>query len=345
MDRSRPPSSDETRGDRSPRRIPGLRALGDWVGMALFLAFLGAAFGLTTEHFLTRQTLITIANQAPDAIVLAVGMTFVLVAGGIDLSVGSVLALSSAVLGVAVLRGHWPVWAAIAAALAVGALCGLLNGLVTVAWRLPSFIVTLGMLEVARGATYLVTRSQTQYIGAPVERVAEAGVFGLSLPFLLALGLVVGGELVLTRTVFGRYLVAIGTNEEAVRLSGIDPRPVKVAVFGLCGLLSGIAAVVQTSRLASADPNAGGGAELQAIAAVVVGGTSLMGGRGSVVKSLFGVLIIAVLGSGLAQAGASEPAKRVITGGLIVAAVILDHYRQRLRLSRGRGAAAAGVAG
>jgi len=316
--------------------------------MLVFLGFLVAAFGLRTEHFLTRQTLVTIANQVPDAVVLAVGMTLVLVVAGIDLSVGSVLALSSGVLGVAILRGHWPVWAAILAALATGALCGLINGLVTVAWRLPSFIVTLGMLEVARGATYLVTRSQTQYIGAPIERVAEVTLLGLSLPFLVALALVVLGELLLTRTVFGRYLVAIGTNEEAVRLSGIDPRPLKVAVFALCGLLSGLAAVVQTSRLASADPNAGNGAELQAIAAVVVGGTSLMGGRGSVVRSLLGVLIIAVLGSGLAQVGASEPAKRVITGGLIVAAVILDYYRQRLRTrSRppGRGGPACSAAG
>jgi ribose transport system permease protein len=303
--------------------------VGDWLGMLVFLGVLVAAFGLTTEHFLTRQTFVTIANQVPDAVVLAVGMTLVLVVAGIDLSVGSVLALSSAVLGVAVLRGHWPVWAAILAALVTGGFCGLINGVVTVAWRLPSFIVTLGMLEVARGATYLVTRSQTQYIGAPIERVAEASLLGLSFPFLLAVALVVVGELMLTRTVFGRYLIAIGTNEEAVRLSGIDPRPVKVVVFTLCGLLSGLAAVVQTSRLASADPNAGSGAELQAIAAAVVGGTSLMGGRGSVVRSLLGVLIIAVLGAGLAQVGASEPAKRVITGSLIVAAVVLDHYRQR----------------
>ncbi len=313
----------------APRR--GVGGLRDGLGMLVFLAVMVAAFGLKTEHFLTRQTFVTIANQTPDAIALAVGMTFVLIVAGIDLSVGSVLALSSAVLGVAILRGHWPVWAAILAALGTGTLCGLLNGVVTVAWRLPSFIVTLGMLEIARGATYLVTRSQTQYIGAPIERVGEVSLMGLSLPFLVALALVVLGELVLTRTVFGRYMIAVGTNEEAVRLSGIDPRPIKVAVFALCGLLSALAAVAQTSRLASADPNAGTGAELQAIAAVVVGGTSLMGGRGSVVRSLLGVLIIAVLGSGLAQVGASEPAKRVITGGLIVVAVILDYYRGRLR--------------
>jgi len=197
-----------------------------------------------------------------------------------------------------------------------------------VRWRVPSFIATLGMLEMARGATYLVTRSETQYLGERVEGLASASVLGLSIPFLAALGLVVAAELVLTGTVFGRYMVAIGTNEEAVRLSGVDPRPVKLAVFIVSGVLAAVAGVVYTSRLASADPNAGVGFELSSIAAVVVGGTSLMGGRGSVVGSLLGVAIIAVLGSGLAQAGAQEPTKRLVTGAVIVAAVLADHYRR-----------------
>jgi ribose transport system permease protein len=186
------------------------------------------------------------------------------------------------------------------------------------------------MLEIARGGAYLVTGSRTQYIGSAVEVVADTSVLGLSLPFVLAIVIVVTGQLVLSRTVFGRYLIAIGTNEEAVRLSGIDPRPYKLAVFMLCGLLTALAAVVHTSRLASANPNAGVGFELEAIAAVVIGGTSLMGGRGSVVRSFLGVLIIAVLGSGLNQLGAQEPTKRLITGAVIVAAVIADHYRHRL---------------
>jgi ribose transport system permease protein len=142
---------------------------------------------------------------------------------------------------------------------------------------------------------------------------------------------VVLGQFVLSRTVFGRYAAAIGTNEEAVRLAGIDPRPVKIAVFMLAGALAGIAGIVYTARLGAADPNAGIGFELQAIAAVVVGGTSLMGGRGSVVGSFLGVLIIAVLGSGLAQAGAQEPTKRLVTGAVIVAAVVADALRRRQR--------------
>jgi ribose transport system permease protein len=164
-----------------------------------------------------------------------------------------------------------------------------------------------------------------------VERLAAAEVLGLSLPFLGAVALVGAAEFVLTRTVFGRYVVAIGTNEEVVRLAGIDPRPVKLAVFVLSGLLAAAAGVVYTSRLASADPNAGVGFELTSIAAVAVGGTSLMGGRGSVFGSFLGVVIIAVLGSGLAQAGAQEPTKRLVTGAVIVLAALADHHRRARR--------------
>ena len=153
---------------------------------------------------------------------------------------------------------------------------------------------------------------------------------GVSPAFLIAIATIVVGQVVLSRTVFGRYLVAIGTNEQAVRLAGLNPKPAKIAVFALSGLLSGLAAVFYTSRLGSADPNAGVGVELSAIAAVVIGGTSLMGGRGSVVNTFFGVLIIATLEAGLAQIGASEPVKRVVTGAVIVGAVILDAWRHHL---------------
>ena len=305
------------------------RYLTDYAGMALVLAVLIAIFGFSAQNFFTMTTLRTIANQIPSLVVVAVGMTYVLIIAGIDLSVGSVLGLSGAVLGAALVKGGLPLSAALPLCLLAGLACGAANGLVTAMWGGPSFIVTLGMLEASRGAAYLVTNSQTMYIGTPVERIAEVTLAGFSLPFIVALLVVAAGQLVLSRTVFGRYMIAIGTNEEAVRLSGIDPRPVKVAVFALSGMLSALAAVVQCSRLGSADPNAGAGLELQAIAAVVIGGTSLMGGRGSVVNSFFGVLIISVLGAGLAQVGAQEPTKRLITGLVILAAVLADKYRQR----------------
>jgi ribose transport system permease protein len=293
------------------------------------LVTLVLGFSLVTERFLTLTTLRTIANQVPENVIAAVGLTFVLVIAGIDLSVGSILALSSAVLGVSMLRLGLGLPAAAVLALGAGLACGAFNGALTVGFRLPSFIVTLGTLEMARGGTYLVTRSQTQYVGADVEVLSEFSVLGLSAPFLGAVALVAVGQFVLSRTVFGRYAAAIGTNEEAVRLSGIDPRPVKLAVFMISGVCAGLAGIVYTARLASSDPNAAVGFELQAIAAVVVGGTSLMGGRGSVVGSFLGVLIIAVLGSGLAQAGAQEPTKRLVTGAVIVIAVIVDQLRRR----------------
>jgi ribose transport system permease protein len=299
------------------------------LGLVAVLVLLTAVFGLSTAHFFSVTTFTSIANEIPTAVLIAVGMTFVLIIAGIDLSVGSVLAVSGAVLGVAMVQWHWPVWAAMIACVLVGALCGLINGALTVRFQLPSFIVTLGLLEAARGAAYLVTNSQTQYIGADIEQVNDITILGLSLPFFVALIVVVAGQLVLTGSVFGRYLIALGTNEEAVRLSGIDPRPLKVAVFTISGALSGLAAIAYCSRLASVDPNAGSGFELEAIAAVVIGGTSLMGGRGSVINSLFGVLVISFLETGLAQLGAQEPVKRLVTGGVIVAAVIIDFYRTR----------------
>ncbi|MFC1782030.1 ABC transporter permease [Planctomycetota bacterium] len=311
-------------------RLIDLRSvIKNYMGMATALALLLVIFGLSTENFFTLTTFRTIANQIPAITIIAVGMTYVLIIAGIDLSVGSVMALAGAVLGVCLVNFSFPLPIAMAACLAVGILCGAINGFITVRWKLPSFIVTLGMLEIARGAAYSVTNSRTMYIGDTVAVITETEIMGLSLPFIIAIAIVIIAQLILSRTVFGRYIVAIGTNEETVRLSGIEPGPIKLGVFVTCGFLAALAAIMHTAKLSSANPNAGYGMELQAIAAVVIGGTSLMGGRGSVVSTFFGALIIAVLGAGLAQMGAQEPTKRIITGCVIVAAVILDYYRRR----------------
>ena len=301
----------------------------EYFGLVFVLLALIALFGVLSEHFLTLLTFTTIANQIPALAVIAIGMTFVLLIAGIDLSVGSLLALSGAVIGWLLVAGQ-PLWLAALAGLGAGALCGLVNGFISAHWAIPSFIVTLGMLEIGRGAAYLTTGSQTHYLGAPVAPIATPiPGLGLSPSLLLAVVLVIVGQLLLSKTVFGRYLIAIGTNEEAVRLSGIRTTPVKITAFVLSGLMAGLGGLFHVAYLESADPNAGIGLELSAIAAVVIGGTSLAGGRGSVVNSFLGVLIIAVLQTGLAQVGASEPTKRVITGVVIVVAVILDVYRHR----------------
>jgi ribose transport system permease protein len=298
------------------------------------LVTLSLGFGLLSDAFLTSASLATIANQLPTALTLAVAMTLVLVAGEIDLSVGSVLAVSQGVLGVAMTQLGWSWPAAIAAGLTTGLLAGLVNGVIVVRWALPSFIVTLGMMEAARGGAYLVTGSRTQYIGTDIEWLADLSWLGLSAPFLAAVALVILAEVVLTRTVLGRQAIAIGTNEEAVRLAGVDTRRVKLTIFALSGLLAAVAGVMQVARLASADPNAGTGFELSAIAAAVIGGTRLMGGKGSAVNSSLGVVIMGVLATGLTQIGVQDPTKRLVTGGVIVLAVIADVYRQRWTAAR-----------
>jgi ribose transport system permease protein len=305
--------------------------LGEYAAMLLIWLGLFLLFGAFSDNFLTWRTLSTLANRIPALAVVSAGMTLVLIIGGIDLSVGSVLGLAGAVLGVALVDLHWPLSAAIAACLGLGCLAGAVNGTISVKLGVPSFIVTLGMLEIARGLAYLTTHSQTKYIGTAVEGLARPiGGLGCSPAFVIAAVVIVLTQLLLSRTIFGRYLIAIGTNEQAVRLAGIDSRIPKILVFALVGLLSGLGSVFYTSRLGSSDPNAGVGLELSAIAAVVIGGTSLMGGRGSVVSSFFGVLIIATLEAGLAQVGASEPVKRVVTGTVIVLAVSLDAWRHHL---------------
>jgi ribose transport system permease protein len=295
-----------------------------WLGLVLL-------FGLLSHNFLSARTFVALANRIPPLAVISAGMTLVLIIGGIDLSVGSLLGFCGAVFGVAVANYHFPLLAAIALTLAIGLAAGTLNGIISVGLGIPSFIVTLGMLEIARGLAYLTTHSQTKYIGSPVEGLSEPiRALGISPAFLITLLVIVVMQVVLSRTVFGRYLLAIGSNEQAVRFSGINPTSNKIVVFALLGLLSGLAGVFYTSRLGSADPNAGVGMELSAIAAVVIGGTSLLGGRGSVLNSFFGVLIISTLEAGLAQVGVSEPRKRVITGVIIVGAVILDAWRHHL---------------
>jgi ribose transport system permease protein len=307
-----------------------LRTFADYASLALVLVLLITVFGHTTEFFFTWTTFRTIANQIPAAVILAVGMTFVLIIGGIDLSVGSVLALSGATLGLALTFFNLPLAIAIIACLLVGLFCGAVNGAFVVRWQLPAFIVTLGMLEAGRGGAYLVTGSQTQYLGSGIEWINRWNIAGLSLPFICAMSVVIVAQFMLGFTSLGRSMYAVGGNEEAAHLSGIPVGRVKMIVYMICGFLASLAAVIHCSILTAADPNAGIGYELQAIAAVVIGGTSLMGGRGTVVNTLFGVVIIAVLENGLVQIGAQEPVKRLVTGGIIVVAVVVDYYRRKI---------------
>ncbi len=296
----------------------------------LSLMLLVAFFGFTTDHFFSLQTLSAIMSQLPALTVVTVGLTLVLIIGGIDLSVGSLVALSACVIGTAIVSHNIPMSLAVLLGIFAGGISGFSSGWLIARFSLPAFIVTLGMLEVARGVAYLSSGSQTVYVGYDIQKLALpiAGI-GISLSMMIALFVVATGHFVLTRTIFGRYIIAIGSSESAARISGIQVRPYTIGVLTLSGALAGLGGLFNLAYIGSADPNTGIGLELSAIAAAVIGGTSLMGGRGSIIGAFIGVLIIAVLQNGLAQLGLSEPSKRIITGSVIIFAVLSDRWRRR----------------
>lgn len=307
-----------------------MRRFTDYLILLTVLVAMIVLFGMVRDTFWSFATLGNIANRIPALALVATGMTLVMVTGGIDLSVGSVLGLCGAVVGVLMADWHWALPLALVGSVIVGGAIGSTTGAVSVKLGLPSFIVSLGMLEIARGLAFLTTNSQTKYIGADIESLgAPIGGLVISPAFLISVLVVIAGQVMLSHMAIGRHWIAIGANREAAVVSGVPVDRPRILAHALLGALTGLAAVFNCSRLGSADPNAGVGFELSAIAAVVVGGTSLMGGRGSVVKSFIGVLIIATLEAGLVQIGASEPVKRVVTGFVIIAAVLADTWRRK----------------
>ncbi|PYR62028.1 MAG: ribose ABC transporter permease [Acidobacteria bacterium] len=277
-----------------------------------------------TPHFLTVSNALNVMEQTSINAIVAVGMTFVIVSGGIDLSVGSLVAFSGVVLAAA-LKAGWPAPAAVGAALAVGAACGLANGLVIALGRLPPFIMTLGMMSVARGAALMFTDGRPiSGFDAPFRAIAVSRIAGVPAPILITLLIYGAAHLVLARTRFGRYVYGIGGNEEATRLSGVAVHFHKTMIYVVSGVMSAVAAVLLTARLNTAQPIAGIMYELDAIAAVVIGGTSLSGGEGTLGGTLIGALMMGVLRNGLNLLGVSSFLQQLVIGLVIVVAVLVD---------------------
>ncbi len=302
-------------------------------GIGLALIAMVIVFMVLAPSFATAGNLSNILTQITLNTILAAGMTFVILVAGIDLSVGSVLALAAMVGGLIItsgLPGGIKTVLAVLGAVGVGALCGLINGFVTVRWAVPSFIVTLGMLNMARGAALQSTNAASVF-GFPdgFNKFGTATLLGIPAVFIVALLVIVISHLVLTRTVFGRMIFAIGTNEEAVRLSGHRTQLYITAAFCISGALAGLAGVIYMTRLHTSSPIIGQGFELQAIAAVIIGGTSMMGGKGSMVGTFLGACLLGVLTNGLILLGVGDFARQIVTGAIIVLAVILDYYRQK----------------
>ncbi|MES2176581.1 MAG: ABC transporter permease [Gemmatimonadota bacterium] len=303
------------------------REFGTLAGLVTLCAGLWTA----TPHFATLSNLSNVVEQSTIIGIVAVGMTFVILSGGIDLSVGSIVALAGVVLGSAI-HGGAPVWLAVVAALAVGSACGLVNGALITIGRLPPFIATLGMMSVARGGALLFTDGRPiSEFPQGLRSVATGHVLRVPMPVLLMLAVYLVAHVVLKRTTLGRYTYAIGGNEEAARLSGVNVRAWKTAVYAVSGLFGALTSVVLVARLNSAQPIAGTSYELDAIAAVVIGGASLLGGVGSVFGTLIGALIMSVLRNGLNLLGVSSYLQQVAIGVVIVVAVLVDIGVRRQR--------------
>jgi ribose transport system permease protein len=299
------------------------------------LALMVLAISLLSDRFLTPENGWNILRQISVNLCLSLGMTLIILAGGIDLSVGAILALSGAVAAGLLKNGvvlaplevqlQFTVFGAILAGLLTGAAAGCFNGLVITRFRLPPFVATLGMFSIARGLTMLWTGGfPITGLGPGFGFLGTGVLLGIPMPVWIS-GTLVGVFVVLTRrTRFGRYIYAVGGNERAALLTGLPVDRIKLGVYTVGGLLAGAAGLIVTARLDSAQPNAGLGYELDSIAAVVIGGTSLSGGRGSVVGTVVGCLIIGVLNNGLFLLDVSPFWQQVVKGIVILAAVAID---------------------
>ena len=293
-------------------------------GILIGLLILSVALWIASPYFATVANLRNVAEQSATIGVIAIGMTFVILSGGIDLSVGSVVALCCVAMAMAITRGV-PVAVAMAFGVLVGVASGAINGALITFGRLPPFIATLGMMSVARGGALMLSDGRP-ISGFPdaLRAVAVNNVVGVPLPVVIMLALYLVAHVVLTRTVLGRYTYAIGGNELASAMSGVNVFAYKILVYAIAGASAAVCAMLLMARLNSAQPIAGIGYELDAIAAVVIGGTSLLGGQGSVVGTLLGTLIMSVLRNGLNLLGVSSYVQQVAIGVVIVIAVLVD---------------------
>jgi len=297
----------------------------------IFVAFLAlcAILSFATPNFLSIYNISTVMKQVSFIAIMSVGMTMVILTAGIDLSVGAVLGLVNVLA--ALFINKFGLAPGITTALLCGAFLGFANGITIVKWDLPPFIVTLGMMYIARGLAMVITKGWP-ITGLPASFccLAEGRLIGIPIPVIIMIIIYILGYLFLSRTIWGRYIYASGGNEKATWLSGVNVNKIKILVYTITGFLSGLAGIMLASRLSQGSPITGTGYELSVIGAVVIGGTDLMGGKGSVLGSLIGALIMGVLDNGLVLLGVSAFWQQVILGVVIIVAVAGGSMRRKL---------------
>lgn len=298
---------------------------GGVVSIAVFFVVVCIIFSATTEAFLSSANILNVIRQSAPLLIVAAAMTFVITTGGIDLSVGSVVALTATLSAVALQAGiPWPL--AVLGMLAIGALLGAIQGFFVAYEKIPAFIVTLAGLSIIRGVALFITGGYSIPIdtASPFTEIGRGWVLGMPVPALLAIVVLVAAQAVFTWTRFGQYVTGIGANAEAVRRAGVNTKAMILAVYVISAISAAFAGVILAARLGSGSSNAGQGFELDVIAAVVVGGTSLFGGRGSVIGTILGALTVAVIANGLILAHMSPFLTPIVTGAIILIAIWLN---------------------
>ncbi|MCP4418373.1 MAG: ABC transporter permease [Chloroflexi bacterium] len=300
------------------------------------LAFAGliimfVAFSLASPNFFQFSNIVGILLATAVNGVLALGVTFVIITAGIDLSVGTVMTLSAVMTGVFITNLGLPIPFGILGGLLTGGLAGWISGTVISKMKIPPFVTTLGMLYIAKGLALVISGLKPIYFNdtPAFSQIAMGDVLGIPYAVLIFFGAAIVANIILTKTILGRYTFALGSNEEATRLSGVNASKWKTAVYALAGLYSGLAGVLIAARLNSAQPALGAGYELDAIAAVVIGGTSLSGGEGTILGTVIGAFIISVLTNGLRILSVPQEWQIVVTGGILILAVYADILRRR----------------
>ncbi len=297
------------------------------------LVLLIIIFTIASPNFFRTDNLVGILLATAVNGILAVGITFIIVTGGIDLSIGTVMTFGSVIAGVFVTMWGLPIPLGVAASIAAGAFCGLVNGFSIAKLRIPPFIATLGMMMITKGLNLIVSGVKPVYFVDTPEfaKIATLPIFGIPLGVLIFFAVALVASFILSKTILGRYTFAIGSNEEAARLSGINTDAWKIGIYSLGGAFAGIAGIVMASRLQSAQPALGAGYELDAIAAAVIGGTSLSGGEGTILGTVIGAFIITVLTNGLRIMSVPQEWQMVVTGLIVIGAVYLDIVRRKVR--------------
>lgn len=297
-------------------------------GIVLVLICMVVVLSIATDNFLTANNLLSIMNQTSLKGILAIGMTFVIVGSGIDLSVGASMSICAMFLADFLVRfGFERLWLAILVCFAAGTVCGLINGVLAAYLKLPEFLLTMGTMSIFRGFDYVYTNCQT--IRGVDQRWIDFWNSGIPWPAIFMIILAVVAYLIIKFTKYGRYVFAVGGNENASRLSGINTKKIKCMNYLVMGWCCALCAVVYVGRMSSAEAAAGDGFELTAIAAAAIGGASLAGGRGSIIGAVIGSLILSVLSNGLTLLRVSSYYQTMFTGVIIVVAILIDRFTQR----------------